>query len=129
MGSAWGGLARFGVDFCCLTILGMNLYAVLFIVNVLGSFLIGLCVMSSQGEISKEPSMGWYFWGVGFCGGFTTFASFVFLLSKGIVEANLLMIALYASLSIIIALVALVIGLVVGQKFLKANDLGSRGSK
>lgn len=129
MGSALGGLARFGIDLSCLSILGMNLYAVLFLVNVLGSFLIGLCVMQSQGGLSKEPSVHWYFWGVGFCGGFTTFASFVFLLSKGIFEASVLSMALYASVSIITALVALVIGLVVGQKFLKGYDLRSGGSE
>lgn len=117
-GSALGGLARFYTDTFLMSFTWANVYASLFLINMLGSFLIGLFLIRSQRLINESAKMHWNFWGVGFCGGFTTFASFVFLLFEGLMNASALDAGIYATFSVLGGLLALVAGLIVGQKLL-----------
>lgn len=120
-GSALGGLSRFYVDSFLLSIACANVYTSLFVINALGSFLIGFFLIRSQVASDEGSKLNWYFWGVGFCGGFTTFASFVLLLVNGIMNASAIDAGIYATFSVFGGLLALVTGLIIGQKiFLKS---------
>lgn len=118
LGSALGGLSRFCLDTFLLSFAWANVYTSLFLINILGSFLIGLFLIRSQMLKDDNAKVHWYFWGVGFCGGFTTFASFIFLLYKGLANASDLDAGIYATFSVFGGLVALVTGLILGQKLL-----------
>lgn len=117
-GSALGGLSRFCADTFLLSFAWANAYTSLFLINTLGSFLIGLFLIQSQRRGNDELKLYWYFWAVGFCGGFTTFASFIFLLYEGLMNASALDAGIYATFSVLGGLLALVSGLIIGQKLL-----------
>ena len=114
-GSALGGLARFQLDTFLLSFDWANVYTSLFLINTLGSFLIGLFLIQSQVR-KDDTKVYWHFYGIGFCGGFTTFASFVFLLRGGLMNASALDAGIYATFSVLGGLFALVAGLITGQK-------------
>ena len=118
LGSALGGLSRFYADTFLLSFVWANTYTSLFLINMLGSFLIGLFLIRSQTIDDDSTKIHWHFWGVGFCGGFTTFASFVFLLLEGLTNASALDSGIYATFSVLGGMLALVTGLIVGQKLL-----------
>lgn len=118
LGSALGGLSRFYADTFLLSFVWANTYTSLFLINMLGSFLIGLFLIRSQRMDDDSAKIHWHFWGVGFCGGFTTFASFVFLLFEGLTNASALDSGIYATFSVLGGMLALVTGLIVGQKLL-----------
>jgi len=79
------------------------------LVNILGSFLLGLVYgLMDRGELlSNEMRL---FLTVGFCGGFTTFSTFVYENASLLKDGNFLQSALYAGLSLFAGLVALYIG-------------------
>ncbi|MDC3132389.1 CrcB family protein [Opitutae bacterium] len=118
LGSALGGLSRFYADTFLLSLVWANTYTSLFLINVLGSFLIGLFLIRSQTMDDDSAKIYWHFWGVGFCGGFTTFASFVFLLLEGLSNESALDTSIYATFSVLGGILALVTGLIMGQKLL-----------
>lgn len=117
-GSALGGLSRFYFDAFLLSFAWANAYTSLFLINMLGSFFIGFFLIRSQMMVNEAAKVHWNFWCVGFCGGFTTFASFVFLLLEGLFNASALDTGIYATFSVLGGLLALVTGLIVGQKLL-----------
>ena len=118
LGSALGGLSRFYTDTFLLSFVWANTYTSLFLINMLGSFLIGLFLIRSQTMDDDSAKIYWHFWGVGFCGGFTTFASFVFLLLEGLSNESALDTSIYATFSVLGGMIALVTGLIVSQKLL-----------
>ena len=77
-----------------------------------------ILLIRSQGASDEGAKLNWYFWGVGFCGGFTTFASFVLLLVNGLMNASAMEAGIYATFSVLGGLLALVTGLIIGQKLL-----------
>ena len=90
-GSALGGIFRYCVDTGMNAYFNFNAYASIAVINLLGSFLIGWILVQT-----KQLSNTWYFWGIGFCGGFTTFASFSYLLYEGVFNFDPKVICAYA---------------------------------
>jgi len=76
IGSAIGGLARYGCSLFLARLLGETFPGGTLFVNVTGSFIIGLffTLTSSGGRLLVSPDWR-IFVTVGFCGGFTTFSS------------------------------------------------------
>lgn len=71
-GGALGSLARFLVaELAVFFSIGSSELAWLFVVNLLGAFFFG--VTAKHPSFSSEKSK--QFWGVGFCGGFTTMSA------------------------------------------------------
>ena len=77
IGSAIGGLARYGCSLFLARWLGETFPLGTLFVNVTGSFVIGLffALTSPGGRLLISPEWR-IFVTVGFCGGFTTFSSF-----------------------------------------------------
>lgn len=80
-----------------------------FIINVLGCFIIGILYgLFERGNLLNTNLR--LFLTVGFCGGFTTFSSFINENFKLILQQNFLLPALYITLSLTIGLLMLYIG-------------------
>jgi len=81
-----------------------------FLINIAGSFLIGLIFGLSEkgGWLSPE----WrFFLATGFCGGFTTFSSFSLENLALLREGNYLALGLYIGLSVIVGILAAFLGM------------------
>lgn len=110
-GSAIGGISRFVLGkLISSTFIASFPYST-FLINIVGSFLIGVFIALQGKQSITEMSM--LFLTVGFCGGFTTFSSFslenILLLKQG----NVGIAMLYIASSIILGLAAVYLGMIV----------------
>ena len=112
-GSALGGLFRYWFDLGLMSYASMNAYLVLALINLLGSFLIGWILVYTKGV-----SQRWHFWGLGFCGGFTTYASFSYLLYDGILNLDPKLICAYAIGMIFGGMFLFILGVFSAKKWL-----------
>lgn len=114
VGSFFGGICRF----LCSRLL--NAYAPgffpfgTFVVNILGSFLIGLFYGLSDPVLSPNARL---LLTVGFCGGFTTFSTFANEGLNFIKSGCILQFALYTALSVFIGIIAVYVGNMVTRLF------------
>ena len=111
LGSALGVTLRVSLDSVLVSFFSYNPYLVLALINLLGCFLVGALYTYMQVPQSEEISGRWYFWGVGFCGGFTTFASFVVLLYQGILDQSPVFTGIYSAFLILGGMLAFILGL------------------
>lgn len=80
-----------------------------FIINIMGSFLIGVIAALTAKYSSLNPKMV-LFIKVGICGGFTTFSSFALETSDLITDGNMNIALAYSILSVIIGVIAVFAG-------------------
>ena len=111
IGGAFGAMARYGVGLFAIKNLGASFPFGTIIVNIAGSFLMGLLIAwlaRRTGGSSNELRL---FLATGFLGGFTTFSAFsldtITLYERG----DLGQAAIYVGLSVIASILALVAGL------------------
>ncbi len=111
-GGALGALLRYGVDISAIKYLGIGFPYGTLIVNVLGSFLMGVMIAYAA-HIWQPPHILKLFIATGFLGAFTTFSTFsldaVSLYERG----AYLLSASYISASVILSIGALFTGMAI----------------
>ncbi|WP_036910375.1 fluoride efflux transporter CrcB [Prevotella sp. FD3004] len=108
IGSFWGGGARYLVGKIVLSLMPISFPWGTMIVNVIGCFIIGLLSgLSFGGRISSSAKLILV---TGFCGGFTTFSTFMnenFLLER---DGAIISAILYTLASFALGLIAVILG-------------------
>ncbi|HEX6107618.1 MAG TPA: fluoride efflux transporter CrcB [Gemmatimonadales bacterium] len=121
LGSALGGVGRYLVGGLVQRGLGTGLPAGTLVVNVTGSFLVGLFLRYALETPTLTPELR-AFLTIGFCGGYTTFSTFsyetVALLEDGEWERA----ALYAGASLVLAVGATLLGLLAARGLIAARE-------
>ena len=117
LGSAGGGIARFLISKYAHHFTSLSFPLGTMAVNILGCFIIGLI----YSLISKSTASGaniHLLLATGFCGGFTTFSSFIHENYTMIERGNILECALYTGLSITLGMLALYCAIYIGRNML-----------
>jgi CrcB protein len=92
-GGALGSIARYLIT-CLFTHLAICSELATFVVNVIGSFIIGLLIPSAQSTL-------YLLLAIGFCGGFTTFSTFSHESLQMLQSGNIANFLLYIGISVI----------------------------
>ena len=112
IGAALGGCVRFGGDLIGAELALSTFPVATFFINVSGSFLIGYLagIWSQDGRLRVDPNR-WHFWVTGFCGGFTTFSTYVWQILEMLRMGEGQAAGLYAAASVGFGLMAVWLGL------------------
>lgn len=109
IGSFLGGVARYGLTRFVAAGVVTELPFGTFVVNVVGCFLLGLLYQLFSSVFSPSDGMRLLLT-VGFCGGFTTFSTFVAEDFAMLSAARFFVAAAYAVVSVVVGLVAMWLG-------------------
>lgn len=111
LGSALGSIGRYLLDLFFLSFESMQPEFSLLLINILGSYVLGIGLFYYSNKLKDASQFLIHFWGMGFCGGFTTFASFIYILSEAVLSKDIYIALIYASISVFGGLVAFCIGI------------------
>jgi CrcB protein len=125
IGSALGGVLRFGLGGLVGRMVGESMPWGTLVVNVLGSFVIGLFAAATvtDGRMPASPELRTFVM-VGICGGFTTFSSFSIQTLALFEDGGAARAAANILLSVLLCLLSVWLGSVLGGW---ANSLGRSG--
>lgn len=117
LGGALGSVTRVGLSELVQRRLGTAFPAGTLVVNLAGSFLLGLIMeyALSSTAVSREARV---FLTAGFCGGFTTFSTFSLETVRLIQNGDHGRAALYVGASLVLSLMALLAGLMLAREIL-----------
>jgi len=109
LGSFLGGVARYGLSRAAVDLAGISSFWGTMAANIMGCFLIGLFygIFERYNIMSEHWRL---FLTVGFCGGFTTFSTFIHENYASITEGRFLQMALYASVSFLVGMLMVHVG-------------------
>jgi CrcB protein len=116
IGGALGSMARFAAVGYITPMLNYRFPIGTFIVNILGSFLIGVAYVVIV-EKQLIPAEWRLFFITGILGGFTTFSSFSLEILQSWQEGHVLLSIFYATSSVILGLLFAYVGMQLAQKF------------
>jgi len=111
LGSAIGGVARFGVSVIGVRWLGPGFPWATLAVNILGSAFIGWLAAS----LPLQPPSARLFWMTGVCGGFTTFSAFSLETFSLVRQGEAMRAAIYTAASLMLCGLAVVGGAALGR--------------
>ncbi|MES2214559.1 MAG: fluoride efflux transporter CrcB [Pseudomonadota bacterium] len=124
IGSAIGGTLRYATSITALHYLGSSFPFGTLIVNICGSFIIGLCAGFLGGGVEpiQERNIK-HFMMIGVCGGFTTFSSFSLETLQLIENAEIVKAGVNVILSVILCIVATWLGYFLSKIILKLKGV------
>ncbi len=108
-GSALGGVSRYLVGGLIQRLLDTTFPAGTLVVNVTGSFLLGVFLRYAMDTPTLTPELR-AFLTIGFCGGYTTFSTFSYESVALFEEGDWTRAAVYVTLSLVLSLLAMVLG-------------------
>ena len=117
VGSAIGGVSRYLVGGLLQRLAGGTFPAATLLINVTGSFLLGLILRYGVDTTTLTPEVR-AFLTVGFCGGYTTFSTFSYETIALAEDGQWTRAALYVTLSVGLSLVATFLGLVAARELI-----------
>ena len=113
-GSALGGVGSYLVGGLVQRLLDTTFPAGTLLVNLTGSFLLGLFLRYALETPTLTPELR-AFLTIGFCGGYTTFSTFSYETVALLEDGEWTRAGLYAALSVVLALGATLVGLLVAR--------------
>ena len=116
LGGALGSVLRFAAVSYLTGMAGVRFPIGTFVVNILGSFLIGVAYVLLL-EKTTMPAEWRLFFITGLLGGFTTFSAFSLEILQLWQEGHVLHALMYASSSVVLGLLMAFLGMALTQKF------------
>ena len=110
-GGALGSIARYLIS-CLFTYLSITNELATLLVNILGSFIIGLLIPASQNAM-------YLLMAIGFCGGFTTFSTFSAQALQMMQNGQRLSSIIYIFTSVIVSIAFVFLGFYLSEKYIK----------
>ena len=121
VGGALGSLARYGIAVALPYADGAFATATL-LVNILGSAVLG-ALMTTVTQLARRPRLLRPFLGTGFCGGFTTFSTYVLDTITSSAAGRPLVAVLYALCSLAASVAAVGAGMLAARRALARGQL------
>lgn len=121
IGSALGGVSRYLIGGLVQRGAGPGFPAGTLVVNVTGSFLLGLFLRYGLETPTLTPEMR-AFLTIGFCGGYTTFSTFSYETVALLEDGQWGRAAVYAAASLGLSLVATLLGLMAARGVITARE-------
>ena len=113
VGGALGALSRHYLDTAVTRLLGPTVLGI-FLVNITGSFLLGVLISATETHITWQHNAR-LFAAIGFLGSYTTFSTFTLATVALVQDGDLTRAALNVGGSIIVGLTAALLGLYLGR--------------
>lgn len=110
-GGALGSIARYLIT-CLFTHLAICSELAIFLVNIIGSFIIGLLIPASSNTL-------YLLMAVGFCGGFTTFSTFSVQAFQMLQSGQRLTSMIYILASVLISIAFVFLGIYLSERYIK----------
>lgn len=110
-GGALGSIARYLIT-CLFTYLSICSELATLLVNIVGSFIIGLLIPASQSPL-------YLLLAIGFCGGFTTFSTFSAQAFQMMQSGQRLSAIVYILASVLISIAFVFLGVYLSEKYIK----------
>ena len=114
LGGFFGSIARFWVGAYVTNRMGAKFPYGTFLINISGSFLIGLIVTLLAQRNDWNPNL-LYLIPIGFIGAYTTFSTFVLEAFHSVRGGDVLLALLYVILSVIVGFLAVWLGILSGR--------------
>ncbi len=116
LGGFLGSIARYWLGAYITYRMGARFPYGTFVINVSGSFLIGLVVTLLAERAHWSPNL-LYLIPIGFIGAYTTFSTFELEAFRDVRNGDIFLALLYVSLSVVVGFVAVWLGVITGRTF------------
>lgn len=121
VGSALGGVTRYLLGAFLQQRAGTSFPIGTLIINITGSFLLGLLLRYALGTTAISPEVRGLLT-TGFCGGYTTFSTFSYDTLALVEDGEMARAALYVGASVAVALVGAYLGIVLAHEILALRE-------